>query len=109
MSYSEVLAERIRHRLVGRTSMNEKKMFGGLGFLLNGNMCVGVWKESLTARVGSEQYHKALQEPFASEFDITGRAMNGWVLVAPDGVDDDEQLGEWIGRAVTFVETLPAK
>ncbi|MEX1028148.1 MAG: TfoX/Sxy family protein [Candidatus Paceibacterota bacterium] len=82
MTYSEALAERIRHQLVGRTSMDEKKMFGGLGFFLNGNMCVGVWKESLVARVGPKQYDQALQEPFVSEFDITERAMSGWVLVA---------------------------
>jgi TfoX/Sxy family transcriptional regulator of competence genes len=109
MAYSEALAERIRHRLVGRMSMDEKKMFGGLGFFLNGNMCVAVWKESLVARVGPEQYDRALQEPFVSEFDITGRAMTGWVLIAPDGLLDDEQLQEWIDWAVKFVETLPSR
>lgn len=84
-------------------------MFGGIGFMLNGNMCVGVWKESLIARVGPEQYEAALQELFVSEFDITGRAMIGWVLVAPEGIEDDDQLQEWIRRAVAFVEKLPPK
>lgn len=109
MVYSDVLAERIRHRQVGRTSMEEKKMFGGLGFFLNGNMCVGVWKESLVARVGPEEYGQALQEPFVSEFDITGRAMTGWVLVAPEGIEDEDQLRDWIQRALQFVGTLAAK
>jgi TfoX/Sxy family transcriptional regulator of competence genes len=109
MPYDESLARRIRRRLTRRKNVDEKKMFGGVGFLLNGNMCVGVWKESLIARVGPEQYEAALQEPLASEFDITGRAMTGWVLVAPEGVEDDDQLQVWIGRAVKFVKTLPAK
>ena len=109
MAFSETLAERIRRRLTRRKHAEEKKMFGGIGFLLNGNMCVGVWKESLIARVGPEQYEEALEEPFVSEFDITGRAMTGWVLVAPEGIEDDDQLQEWIRRAVEFVGTLAAK
>jgi hypothetical protein len=84
-------------------------MFGGIGFLLNGNIWVGVWKESLIARVGPERYQEALRESFVGEFDITGRAMTGWVKVAPEGVEDDDQLQEWIGRAMKFVRTLPAK
>ena len=84
-------------------------MFGGIGFLLNGNMCVGVWKDSLIARVGPEQYETALQEQFVGEFDTTGQAMTGWVLVAPEAVEDDDQLRKWIERAVRFVETFPAK
>ena len=109
MSYSEALAERIRRRLARRRNVEEKKMFGGIGFLLNGNMCVGVWKDSLIARVGPEQYEEALQEPFVGEFDITGRAMTGWVLIAPEGIEDDDQLQEWIERAVKFSSTLPPK
>lgn len=84
-------------------------MFGGIGFMLNGNMCVGVWKESLIVRIGPEQYEAALQQPFVGEFDITGRAMRGRVLVAPEGVNDDEKLQEWIWRAEKFVGTLHAK
>ncbi len=84
-------------------------MFGGVGFLLNGNMCVGVWKDSLIARVGPDQYTDALQRPFAGEFDITGRAMKGWVLIAPEGVDADDQLTDWIQLALAFARTLPAK
>ena len=109
MAYSEALARRIRHRLAGTRHVEEKKMFGGIGFLLNGNMCVGVWKESLVARVGPESYADALQKPFVGEFDITGRAMKGWVLIAAEGMEDDSQLQDWIQVALEFVRTLPAK
>ena len=109
MPYSQQLAERIRHRFSHRQGIVEKKMFGGVGFLLHGNMCVGVWKESLIARVGLEQYDDALQESFAREFDITGRPMRGWVMVSPAGIGDDGLLGEWIDRALKFVQTLPRK
>src|SRR5256885_5536147 len=84
-------------------------MFGGVGFLLNGNLLVGVWKESLIARLGPDEGDEALKEPHVREFDITGRAMKGWVLVEPEGVEDDEQLSGWIHRAVKFVRTLAAK
>src|SRR6476646_737169 len=109
MAFSESLARRIRH-VLGRTQgIGEKKMFGGIGFLLNGNMLVGVWKESLIARLGPDEGGKALKEPHVKEFDITGRAMKGWVLVGPEGVQDDEQLSGWIRRAMKFVGALPAK
>ena len=109
MAFSEVLAERIRQRLARRKGVEEKKMFGGVGFLLHGNMLVGVWKDSLIVRLGPDEGDEALKEPHVREFDITGRAMKGWVLVEPEGVEDDEQLTDWIGRATKFVGTLPAK
>ena len=109
MAFSETLAERIRQRLARRKNVEEKKMFGGVGFLLNGNMLVGVWKDSLIVRLGDEQGDEALNEAHVNEFNITGRAMKGWVLVAPEGVEDDDQLSGWIQRAVKFVGKLPAK
>jgi TfoX/Sxy family transcriptional regulator of competence genes len=109
MAFSEALAERIRQRLARRKNVEEKKMFGGVGFLLNGNMLVGVWKESLVVRLGKDGGEEALLEPHVNEFDITGRAMNGWVLVEPGGVEDNDQLAGWIERAMRFVRTLPAK
>jgi len=109
MAYDETLAARIRQSLAGHKNVENKKMFGGIGFLLNGNMLVGVWKDSLIARVGSDEYEHAVLEPHAKEFDITGKPMKGWVLVEPQGVVDDEQLGEWIQRALKFVGRLPAK
>ena len=84
-------------------------MFGGVGFLLHGNMCVGVWKTSLIARLGPEQAKTALREASVVAFDITGRPMNGWIMVEADGLETDEQLTGWIQRAVEFVSTLPGK
>jgi TfoX/Sxy family transcriptional regulator of competence genes len=109
MPFSAALAERIRQAVNRRKNIEEKKMFGGVGFLLNGNMLVGVWKDSLIVRLGAEESDGALQEPHVKEFAITGRAMKGWILVGPEGVQDDAQLSAWIQRAVTFVTTLPAK
>jgi TfoX/Sxy family transcriptional regulator of competence genes len=109
MAFNEVLAERIRLALSRKRGITEKKMFGGIGFLLNGNMLVGVWNESLIVRLNPDEYEEALREPHVKEFDITGRAMKGWVLVEPEGVADDEQLKGWIQQAVKFVGKLPAK
>jgi TfoX/Sxy family transcriptional regulator of competence genes len=109
MVYDESLAARTREVLDRQSGIEEKKMFGGIGFLLNGNMCVGVWKENLIVRVGPDEYEGALAEPSVVEFDITGRSMKGWVMVEPDGVDDDADLQDWIRRAVKFVSSLPAK
>ena len=109
MAYSESLARRIRQVFGHRRGITEKKMFGGIGFLLNGNMCVGVWKSSLIVRLGPEQAAAALQEPNVVEFDAAGRPMKGWAVVEPDGMETDEQLADWIQRAVEFVETLPRK
>jgi TfoX/Sxy family transcriptional regulator of competence genes len=109
MAFSEALAERIRRGMARRKGIEEKKMFGGIGFLLNGNLLVGVWKESLIARLGPEEGDEALKEPHVKEFDITGRPMKGWVLVEPEGVTGDDQLKGWIQRAVKFVGKLPAK
>src|SRR6516162_2166148 len=109
MAFDEALAERIRQRLARRKNVEEKKMFGGVGFLLNGNLLVGVWKDSLCVRLGPDQAEEALKEPHVEEFDITGRPMKGWVLVGPEGVEDDDQLKGWLQRAVKFVSKLPGK
>ena len=109
MAYSLTLADRIRRHLPGRGGWSEKKMFGGLAFFLRGNMCVGVWQSALIARVGVEQAPQALQQPHARPFDVTGRPMQGWLLVEPDGVETDAALVEWLERAASFVQTLPAK
>ncbi len=109
MSYSESLASRVRDALARRKGVVEKKMFGGVGFLLNGNMLMGVWKDSLIVRLGAVRGEQALREPHVREFDITGRAMKGWVLVEPEGMDEDRELEEWIDRAWSFVKILPMK
>ena len=109
MPYNEDAAERIRRLLRGRRGFTEKKMFGGLGFLLRGNMCVGVWKEFIILRLGPQQAEEALREPFVKPFDITGRAMSGWVMAESREIDEDGSLADWVERAVAFVRTLPAK
>jgi TfoX/Sxy family transcriptional regulator of competence genes len=109
MAFDESLAARIRDALARKQGVEAKKMFGGIGFLLNGNMLVGVWKKSLIVRLGPEEGEEALKEQHVTEFNITGRAMKGWVLVASEGVEGDVQLNGWIERAVNFVRTLPAK
>ena len=109
MAYSESLALRIRQVLGRRRGVTEKKMFGGIGFLLNGNMCVGIWKKSLIVRLDPEEGEAALNEPNVVPFDITGRPMKGWLMVEPDGIETDKQLADWIRRSEEFVSTLPRK
>jgi TfoX/Sxy family transcriptional regulator of competence genes len=109
MAYNENLSARIRDALARKKGIEEKKMFGGVGFLLNGNMLVGVWKDSLIVRLGPDAYDDALLEPHVREFDITGRAMKGWIMVEPEGVEDDSELKGWIQKAMKFVGKLPGK
>lgn len=109
MAFSESLAQRIRDTLARKRKIEEKKMFGGLGFLLKGNMLVGVWHSSLLVRLGPDQTEMALKKDHVSEFVMKGRASKTFVLVAPEGVEHDDQLMGWIERAEEFVETLPGK
>ena len=109
MAFDETLAERIRRRLARRKNVEEKKMFGGVGFLLNGNILVGVWKDSLIVRLGPEAGNEALKEPQVKEFDITGKTTKGSVMVAPEGLGDDNKLKDWIQGATKFVGKLATK
>jgi TfoX/Sxy family transcriptional regulator of competence genes len=109
MAYDEDLANRIREQLAAEPAMTEKQMFGGIAFLLSGNMAVGVSGDELMVRVGPEAADEALEEPYARVFDMTGRPMKGWVLVAAPGVASDEALGDWVARGVSFARSLPAK
>jgi TfoX N-terminal domain len=99
MAFNQALAERIRQQLARRRNVEEMKLFGCVGFLVHGNMLVGVWKDSLIVRLGLDSYEDALLEPHVKEFNITGRPMKGWVLIEPEGVEGDDQLAGWIGRA----------
>ena len=110
MAFDEKLASRVRE-IIEKSGhpFTEKKMFGGVCFLLNGNMLVAVWNDSLIARLGIEQAEIALTEPDVREMDVTGRPMRGWIIVEPDGIDGDRQLTRWIDLSMTFVRTLPAK
>lgn len=109
MAYSLELADRIRVALRRRRHVVEKKMFGGVGFLLGGNLCCAVWKDSLILRLGPDQYDDALAEDHVHLFDITGRPMMGWVMVDPEGIVDHESLSEWLNRAYHFCRSLPPK
>lgn len=109
MAYSESLALRIRHVVARRRGITEKKMFGGVVTLLNGNMLVGAWKDSLIVRLGPEQAAEALKESHVAEFNVTGRVSKNWVMVEPDGLESDEQLRNWIERATKFVGKLEKK
>lgn len=109
MAFDETLARRIRDALARRKNIEEKKMFGCICFLLNGNALAGVWKDRLIARLGPDEGELALREPHVRAFDITGRPMRNWVTVEPEGVEDDDQLKDWIERAMTFVKKLPGK
>lgn len=109
MAFDESLAARIRTALGRKKGIEEKTLFGCFCLLLNGNVLVGVWKNSLIVRLGNEQGEDALLEPQVKPFDITGKAMKGWVVVSPEGIYDDDQLDQWIQRAVRFVAKLPGK
>ena len=109
MAFDETLAARIRDALARKRGVEEKKMFGCVCFLLNGNALAGVWKDRLIARLGPDEGEAALREPHVREFDITGRPMRNWVAVGPEGVQNDEQLADWIDLALKFVKALPAK
>jgi TfoX/Sxy family transcriptional regulator of competence genes len=109
MAYDEGVAQRIREVFQDRPDVVEKKMFGGLAFLLSGHMGCGVVNDTLMARVGPEQYEAALARPHAREMDFTGRPMKGFVYVAPEGFEADEDLHSWVALCERFVGSLPAK
>ena len=109
MAYNEKLAQRIRERLLDLPAYKERKMFGGVCFLLHGNMACGILNDDVIVRVGKEAYESALALPNTREFDTTGRPMTGWVMVSPEGHRSDEQLNDWLQRGVDFAVSLPPK
>jgi len=109
MAFDERLAERIRTHLGTRSGLAEKKMFGGIAFLLKGNMCCGVHRDALMLRLDPAETDRALAEPHTRVFDLTGRPMKGWILVDAEGLATGRQLGKWIDRAAKYVGSLPAK
>lgn len=108
MAYDSKLAERIRSELDGIPFV-EKKMFGGVGFLLNENLACGVNKNNLIVRVGPEKHSALLKKPHAKPFDMTGRPMKGWLVVEADGYKTDKQLSAWVKEGVEFALTLQTK
>ncbi len=109
MAYDEQLAERLRGLLTIFPGVTEREMFGGLAFLLRGNMCCGVVGEELMVRVGRESYEAALHEPHVREMDLTGRPLRGLVYVSSDGLVSDGDLRAWAERGARYAESLPAR
>ena len=109
MAYDEELADRVRAVFGGRPGVREQKMFGGLCFMVNGNMACGVSGDELVIRVGKENLEEALTQPHSRPFDMTGRPMRSFVYVAAQGIADDAVLAEWAGRGIAYAESLPPK
>ncbi len=109
MSYDEKLAERIRSKLKSTRGVVEKKMFGGVGFMVNGNMACGVQKQDMILRSTESDFEKAMKDRHARIFDTMGKPMKGWILVAPEGCRSDPDLQRWIDMGVKFAKSLPAK
>ena len=109
MAYDEALAQRVREALSHFPDLVEKKMFGGVGHMLLGNMACGVRNDELIVRVGPERYEEALGKPNAREFDYTGRPMKGWVVISSTGLESDADLEDWVQQGAEFALTLPAK
>lgn len=109
MAYDQGLAQRISEVLDELTGTVEKKMFGGVCFLIDGNMACGVYKEFLIVRVGVERYEGSLKLPGTRVFDITGKVMKGWVMVDESAYAEDDDLRVWVIKGVEFAQSLPPK
>src|SRR2546429_1713966 len=111
MTYSEAQAARVRKELGGRSGIVEKQMFGGIAFLLGGNMAVGVHGEDLIVRVNPAETDALMREPGAKPFDLSGSRgpPAGWLLVAPSGYRTDAALRIWVGRGTAYAYSLPKK
>ena len=109
MTYSEELAERIRDVIGTPPELTEKVMFGGVGFMVQGNMAVGVIGDELMVRIDKAATDDALEEPGARVFDFTGRPMRGWVMVGDPGISTQESLIQWVQQGVDYASSLPAK
>jgi TfoX/Sxy family transcriptional regulator of competence genes len=109
MAYDGALAERVREQLAPQRGLAEKAMFGGVAFLLDGNMAVGLMGDELMVRVGPDRSDEALARPHTRPFDMTGRPMKGWIVVAPEALDGEHELADWVSEGVAFARSLPPK
>jgi TfoX/Sxy family transcriptional regulator of competence genes len=109
VAYNEGLADRIRAIVGDGPGLTERKMFGGIAFMLNGNMFCGVTRDDLMVRVGPDRFEQALASPGARLMDFTGRPMKGMAFIGPEGYATDEQLREWVEQTLDYARTLPAK
>lgn len=109
MAFDEQLAGRVRKRLAAQKALTEKRMFGGLAFLVNGNMCCGVHRRELIVRLNPAQTDIALAEPHTRVFDLSGRPIKGWILVEPAGLVDEPALAKWLRFGTNYAASLPEK
>jgi TfoX/Sxy family transcriptional regulator of competence genes len=109
MAFDEALAERVREALVGRAELSERRMFGGIAFMVAGNMAVGIVGDDLMVRLGPEDAERALAEPHVRPMDFTGRPSKGMVFVDSEGTAADEDLATWVDAGADYASSLPAK
>ena len=109
MAYSETLAARIRAFLGDRRGLTEKKMFGGMAFFLNGNMCCGVLRDEIVLKVGKDRDEELLKRKGCRPFDFTGKPMRGMVMVAESAVPDEDAIADWIEPALQAAAAKPPK
>ena len=109
MAYDEGLAQRIRDLLDDREDLSERKMFGGLCFMIGGNVSCGVVGKELMLRVGKDRYEALLALPHARDMDFTGKPMRGMCYVGPEGIEDDGDLSTWVFRGIDYASSLPPK
>ncbi len=109
MAYDTKLGERIREKLKGTRGIEEKKMFGGVGFIIHGNMACGILKDDLIVRVDPATHNSLMKRVHVKPFDNMGRPMAGWILVSPAGCKTDKALSDWIKMGVDFAKSLPPK
>ncbi|MFC1746734.1 TfoX/Sxy family protein [Candidatus Neomarinimicrobiota bacterium] len=109
MAFDEGLADRVREIIRSQPGYMEKKMFGGLCFLIHGNMACGITGDDLMVRAGAHTHEDLLEQPHTRAMDFTGRPMKGFVFVNPEGTAEDAELARWIGFGRTYAESLPPK
>jgi TfoX/Sxy family transcriptional regulator of competence genes len=109
MAYNEILAGQVRMEIGVQPGMREKVMFGGISFLVNGNMACGVIGDELIVRVKPEETQQALSQPHTRVFDMSGKPMRGWIVVMPEGIKSSADLKRWVGQGIEYAATLPKK
>jgi TfoX/Sxy family transcriptional regulator of competence genes len=109
VAYDEQLADRVREELAARSDLSERRMFGGIGFMIGGNMACGVMEDELIVRLAPEDAESALAESGARPFDFTGRPMKGWLFVGADAIEEPEGLAGWVEAGADYAASLPPK
>lgn len=109
MAYNQELAERMRAKLKSSRGVTEKKMFGGVGFLVNGNMACGVINDDLIVRLSEDEFAKALKRKHVRVFDFSGKPMTGWIYVSAEGYKLEKALAGWMEKGMALAKSLPKK